>query len=175
MRLANILLFIIRLYIDVKLGSLTKVPKIAVKDNDDPAQLARDFCRIYALKGDTEKLLTDVIIASMRQNNIPVYGEEAHVTAGKDAAVNRDGRASSTDNREAAPFRPPAPPPPPNRPSDQQHIHVVPRPPEPPRPRYTALGEQPNALNRGRLPPGELNSALNAIFMEDVTDSSSEV
>lgn len=142
-----------------------------MNDGDNPAQLARDFCRIYALRGDTEKILTEVIVNSMRQNNIPLGGEVV-----RNAEDSGNDRTSATvDNREVAPFRPPAPPPPPNRPRVQQDPALGPRPPEPPPRSHHIAPAISNEVRSGRLPVGELHSALNAIFLGDGTDSGSEV
>jgi hypothetical protein len=68
----------IRLYVDVKIGTIGKVPKIAVNDWDDHEQLARDFCKIYNLDSGAEEVLANVILSSMRSNNIPAKCDEYH-------------------------------------------------------------------------------------------------
>lgn len=54
---------------------MKNVPKIAVVDNDDPLQLAKDFGKIYSLNDDAIVMLADVIMKSMRSNKIRVRGD----------------------------------------------------------------------------------------------------
>ena len=55
---------------------MSKVPKIAVCDWDNPEILAKEFCRIYALDDNACAVLHQVITANMRQNGIPIFGDD---------------------------------------------------------------------------------------------------
>lgn len=167
---------------DVKLGSMTKVPRIAVNDWDEPEQLARDFCRIYSLHGETVHVLADVILNSMRENNIAVRGDVNDPGQNNESGnegVMTDIDAEKKAAQADASHRPVPPPPPPPRSLDEdaescqgmRHLDS-PRPPPPRQYRYTdATGE--TAVGRSRN--GDLNSALNNLFldMDDNSTSSS--
>lgn len=72
-------------------GMKGRVPKIAISDWDDPASLSRDFCRIYGLDHDAEKILTQVIFQNMRHNGVHVFGDqEVEVEVASDS----DGQSS---------------------------------------------------------------------------------
>lgn len=61
---------VVQLYVKVKLGKGHKDAQIGVAEGDNPAMLARDFCRIYALDASAREILTQVIANNMIENNI---------------------------------------------------------------------------------------------------------
>lgn len=60
------------MYVEIKLGGGVKASHIAVADNDIPSELAKSFCRIYALDSNAESILTEVVSNQMIQSGIPI-------------------------------------------------------------------------------------------------------
>jgi hypothetical protein len=83
-----------RLYVEIKLGGGVKPSHIAVADNDDPAKLAKVFCKIYSLDTVAEKILTDVVLQNMVAGGIPIGG-----ALGKTALVG-DGDGNSVGDED---------------------------------------------------------------------------
>ena len=69
-----------RLYVDVKLSN-TKTACIPILDDDNPAAIAKSFCRIYALDITAQGILEEVVRQSMEINEVrisePVAGADA--------------------------------------------------------------------------------------------------
>jgi len=73
------------LFVDVKL-SASKVANIPVYDNDNPAELARRFCKIYSFPLEAHVVLEEVIRQSMEANDVRAAVDgEAEVDAGAEA------------------------------------------------------------------------------------------
>ncbi len=161
-----------RLYIDVKLGSMSKVPKIAVNDNDDPNSLAKDFCRVYSLRGNAQSTLANVIRESMLQHGIPVKAGdndrrepphqqrlETEVPGSDETKVNTNGRLHAPHTAPPSHAAPPPPPPPPRLSSEKPaggHVDGD-----------SGSIPAPNPLNK-------VDSMLNKYFLSVEIDASSD-
>lgn len=60
-----------RLYVDVKLSN-TKTACIPILDDDNPAAIAKSFCRIYALDITAQGILEEVVRQSMDSNQVRI-------------------------------------------------------------------------------------------------------
>jgi hypothetical protein len=80
-----------RMYVDVKL-SAHKTANIPVYDGDDPAELARGFCKIYAFPPQAYSVLEEVICQSMEANQmkIPEPSSESETEAALEAPLELD-------------------------------------------------------------------------------------
>jgi hypothetical protein len=75
---------------------MSKVPKIAVCEWDDPEILAKEFCRIYALDESACAVLCQVILSNMRQNGIPVFGDDDN----RDVTVDTQQGSTNVNEEE---------------------------------------------------------------------------
>lgn len=85
-----------QLYVDVKL-SASKTVQIALHDNDDPAEMAERFCRIYSLNKDSLEILEEVIRQSMEVNNIK---RNEKVVAKREELKALEAQRLSSEERE---------------------------------------------------------------------------
>eukprot|EP00595_Chromulina_sp_UTEXLB2642_P001518 CAMPEP_0196768002 /NCGR_PEP_ID=MMETSP1095-20130614/42229_1 /TAXON_ID=96789 ORGANISM="Chromulina nebulosa, Strain UTEXLB2642" /NCGR_SAMPLE_ID=MMETSP1095 /ASSEMBLY_ACC=CAM_ASM_000446 /LENGTH=381 /DNA_ID=CAMNT_0042136977 /DNA_START=833 /DNA_END=1978 /DNA_ORIENTATION=+ len=63
-----------KLYVDVKLG-LARIGHIKIRDNDDPEELAKCFCRVYSLDEVAKSVLANAARESMTAHNIVIRGQ----------------------------------------------------------------------------------------------------
>jgi len=78
-----------RLFVDVKL-SASKVANIPVYDNDNPAELARRFCKIYSFPREAHAVLEEVIRQSMEANGVRIAETAGEMRATVDGEAEAD-------------------------------------------------------------------------------------
>lgn len=93
-----------RLYVDVKLGA-NRTVNIAIADGDDPAAVAQQFCKIYALDSSACNILTQVVYDNMIANGIAMQPQEIHSESYPEHQVvdetNNAGMQASASNADS--------------------------------------------------------------------------
>ena len=88
-----------QLYVEIKLTA-TKTANVPVYDGDDPAELSRRFCKIYAFPVDAVAVLEEVFRQSMESNGLQIAKLVKESTTNDEADVEQEADRTLQDGTD---------------------------------------------------------------------------